>query len=65
MLESTYNALNLLFSWFALANFYIFYVSTTIVRADSQVILTSALESSIFNIPHIDILNRILQVSPL
>jgi len=27
MVESVYNALNLLFTWFALANFYIFFVS--------------------------------------
>lgn len=27
MVESTYNALNLVFAWFSLANFYIFFVS--------------------------------------
>ena len=27
MVESTYNALNLVFTWFSLANFYIFFVS--------------------------------------
>jgi chitin synthase len=27
MLESAYNALNLVFTWFSLANFYIFFVS--------------------------------------
>lgn len=48
MLESVYNFLNLIFSWFALANFYIFFA-----------ILTSALEGSAFNIPHIDVLNTI------
>ncbi|KIR31043.1 chitin synthase [Cryptococcus deuterogattii MMRL2647] len=48
MLESVYNFLNLIFSWFALANFYIFFV-----------ILTSALEGSAFNAPHIDVLNTI------
>ncbi|OXB33726.1 chitin synthase [Cryptococcus neoformans] len=48
MLESVYNFLNLIFSWFALANFYIFFV-----------ILTSALEGSAFNVPHIDVLNTI------
>jgi len=26
MVESTYNALNLIFTWFSLANFYIFFV---------------------------------------
>jgi hypothetical protein len=31
MVESVYNALNLLFTWFALANFYIFFVSSLIV----------------------------------
>ncbi|ORY30579.1 chitin synthase 6 [Naematelia encephala] len=50
MLESVYNALNLLFTWFSLANFYIFFV-----------ILTNALEGSAFNIPHIDVLNRVAQ----
>nr|XP_031864416.1 uncharacterized protein CI109_000330 [Kwoniella shandongensis]KAA5531488.1 hypothetical protein CI109_000330 [Kwoniella shandongensis] len=50
MLESVYNALNLVFSWFSLANFYIFFV-----------ILTSALESESFNVPHIGILNSIAQ----
>nr|ODN85291.1 hypothetical protein L203_04896 [Cryptococcus depauperatus CBS 7841] len=48
MLESFYNTLNLVFTWFALANFYIFFV-----------ILTGALEGSAFNIPHINILNTI------
>ncbi|ODN73926.1 hypothetical protein L202_07433 [Cryptococcus amylolentus CBS 6039] len=48
MLESVYNALNLLFSWFSLANFYIFFV-----------ILTTALEGDAFNVPHIDVLNTI------
>ncbi|EIW67717.1 hypothetical protein TREMEDRAFT_11732, partial [Tremella mesenterica DSM 1558] len=48
MLESLYNALNLVFTW--VANFYIFFV-----------ILTSALEGSTFNIPHIGILNSIAQ----
>ncbi|WVQ73359.1 hypothetical protein IAR50_002928 [Cryptococcus sp. DSM 104548] len=48
MLESVYNALNLLFAWFSLANFYIFFV-----------ILTSALEGDAFNVPHIDVLNTI------
>ncbi|OCF57019.1 chitin synthase [Kwoniella mangroviensis CBS 10435] len=50
MLEFAYNALNLLFSWFSLANFYIFFV-----------ILTRALEGDAFNIPRIDILNSIAQ----
>ncbi|WVW84928.1 hypothetical protein I302_106964 [Kwoniella bestiolae CBS 10118] len=52
MLEFAYNALNLLFSWFSLANFYIFFV-----------ILTRALEGEAFKIPRIDILNSIAQVS--
>lgn len=30
MVESIYNGLNLLFTWFALANFYIFFVSEAI-----------------------------------
>ncbi|OCF44366.1 chitin synthase [Kwoniella heveanensis CBS 569] len=50
MVEFVYNALNLLFSWFSLANFYIFFV-----------ILTRALEDEAFNIPRIDILNTIAQ----
>lgn len=29
MVESIYNGLNLLFTWFALANFYIFFVSAS------------------------------------
>ncbi|WVR06545.1 hypothetical protein IAU60_003576 [Kwoniella sp. DSM 27419] len=52
MLEFAYNALNLVFSWFSLANFYIFFV-----------ILTRALEDKAFGIPRIDILNTIAQVS--
>ncbi|WVO18063.1 hypothetical protein L204_105761 [Cryptococcus depauperatus] len=54
MLESFYNTLNLVFTWFALANFYIFFV-----------ILTGALEGSAFNIPHINILNTITRVRAL
>ncbi|KAL7420606.1 Chitin synthase, class 6 [Cryptotrichosporon argae] len=50
MLEFFYNALNLVFSWFSLCNFYCFFV-----------ILTSALESDTFDIPHIVILNKVLQ----
>ncbi|KAK4687986.1 chitin synthase, partial [Tremellales sp. Uapishka_1] len=50
MVESVYNGLNLVFTWFSLANFYIFFV-----------ILTSALESSVFDIPHIEVLNKICQ----
>ena len=67
MVESVYNALNLLFTWFSLANFYIFFVSYQGIHrfADlAQVILTSALEGSSFNIPHINILNNIAQVTP-
>jgi chitin synthase len=52
MLESFYNALALFFSWFALANFYIFFV-----------ILTSALEAPEWDIPQIKILNIFAQVS--
>ena len=38
MMESTYNALNLLFAWFALANYYIFFVSLRVyTKADSDV----------------------------
>jgi chitin synthase len=68
MVESTYSALNLLFAWFALANFYIFFVSLCFTQLliliidDGQVILTSSLEGSAFNIPHINVLNRIAQV---
>lgn len=75
MLESVYNFLNLIFSWFALANFYIFFVGTATVvclygypnkqkkkKKKKQVILTSALEGSAFNVPHIDVLNTIARV---
>lgn len=68
MVESTYNALNLFFTWFSLANFYIFFVRFTQLRigsADAQVILTSALEGTAFNIPHIGILNHITQASEI
>jgi len=33
MVESAYNALNLLFTWFALANFYIFFVGQLVVSS--------------------------------
>lgn len=63
MVESIYNALNLLFAWFSLANFYIFFVCEQAPsRRSSQVILTSALEGNAFNIPHINILNHLTQV---
>ena len=32
MVESVYNALNLVFTWFALANFYIFFVSMPLLH---------------------------------
>lgn len=50
MVEFFYNALNLLFGWFSLANFYIFFV-----------ILTNALEGPEFAIKGINVLNDILQ----
>lgn len=64
MVESIYNALNLLFTWFALANYYIFFVSfwTAQSQLTQQVILTSALEGEAFNIPNINILNTLAQV---
>lgn len=49
MVEFFYNALNLLFGWFSLANFYIFFV-----------ILTSALEAKEFHIKNIHVLNDIM-----
>jgi hypothetical protein len=36
MVESVYNALNLLFTWFALANFYIFFVSQLVHSSANQ-----------------------------
>jgi chitin synthase len=36
MVESVYNALNLLFTWFALANFYIFFVSQLVYLSTNQ-----------------------------
>lgn len=50
MLEFFYNALNLVFGWFSLANFYIFFV-----------ILTSSLEAKEFGIKGISVLNKIVQ----
>jgi chitin synthase len=32
MVEMIYNAINLLFTWFAMANFYIFFVSSTFAK---------------------------------
>lgn len=66
MVESIYNGLNLIFTWFALANFYIFFVSQSRqplfnLILNRQVILTSALEGAAFNIPHINILNTLAQ----
>ncbi|TXT15990.1 hypothetical protein VHUM_00493 [Vanrija humicola] len=54
MVEFVYNALNLLFGWFSLANFYIFFV-----------ILTRALEGKGFNIKNIHVLNVIVQYTYL
>ncbi|KAJ9106550.1 hypothetical protein QFC20_004042 [Naganishia adeliensis] len=48
--QAFYNAINLVFQWFSLANFYIFFV-----------ILTSSLEDPAFGIPNIKYLNVIMQ----
>lgn len=50
LIESFYNLINLVFSWFAVANFYIFFV-----------IVTSSLEDPSFGVPKISVLNTILQ----
>lgn len=52
MFEAVYNFINLVFSWFAIANFYIFFV-----------ILTTSLEDKSFNIKGINVLNVMCQVS--
>ncbi|KAF8334650.1 glycosyltransferase family 2 protein [Cantharellus anzutake] len=48
--EMVYQTFNLMFSWFALANFYIAFI-----------ILTKAMEDPSFNLKHIDIFNNVLQ----
>lgn len=48
--EAMYNLIGLIVSWFAIGNFYIFFV-----------ILTSALEAPVFKIPGIKFLNLIMQ----
>ncbi|ORX37201.1 chitin synthase-domain-containing protein [Kockovaella imperatae] len=50
MLEFTYIALNLFFTWFSLANFYMFFI-----------ILTSSLQGGVLDVPHIAILNTVAQ----
>jgi chitin synthase len=50
MVEFFYNALNLVFGWFAMGNFYIFFV-----------ILTNALAGPEFNLKGINVFNTILQ----
>jgi chitin synthase len=50
MIEFTYNAINLIFGWFAMGNFYIFFV-----------ILTSSLAGPEFDLKGITIWNTILQ----
>jgi hypothetical protein len=42
MVESVYNALNLLFTWFALANFYIFFVRHSQARGRAADIFRSS-----------------------
>ncbi len=41
MVESTYNALNLVFAWFSLANFYVFFVGATALRSTSYLLIPS------------------------
>ncbi|KAL4262585.1 Chitin synthase [Pleurotus pulmonarius] len=50
MLEMMYNVINLTFSWFAIGNFYLFFV-----------VLTSSLEDPSFNMPGIQYFNLIVQ----
>ncbi|CAK5281509.1 unnamed protein product [Mycena citricolor] len=50
MIETGYTAINLLFSWFSLANFFIFFV-----------VLTSSLEDPYFKMPAIKYANTVVQ----
>ncbi|EIW63419.1 uncharacterized protein TRAVEDRAFT_69433 [Trametes versicolor FP-101664 SS1] len=50
VVETIYNVINLIASWFAVGNFYLFFV-----------ILTSSLESDSFNMPGIKYFNAVLQ----
>ncbi|KAF8482206.1 chitin synthase-domain-containing protein [Gautieria morchelliformis] len=50
MVESAYNVINLVFAWFAIGNFYLFFV-----------ILTSSIESPSFNLKGISFFNSIVQ----
>jgi chitin synthase len=69
LLQAFYNAIMLAFSWFSLANFYIFFVSVhaqqhtqhILTTESGQIILTSALEDPAFGVPKISILNAVMQ----
>ncbi|KAG6813294.1 hypothetical protein H0H92_012449 [Tricholoma furcatifolium] len=53
MVETVYNIINLVFSWFSIGNFYLFFVST--------VVLTSSLEDPSFGMTGIRYFNTIAQ----
>ncbi|KAG6899842.1 hypothetical protein C0993_006360, partial [Termitomyces sp. T159_Od127] len=53
MLETVYNIINLIFSWFSIGNFYLFFV-----------VLTSSLEDPSFKMSGIAYFNTIVQVLP-
>ncbi|KDQ55846.1 glycosyltransferase family 2 protein [Jaapia argillacea MUCL 33604] len=50
MIETVYNIINLIFSWFAIGNFYLFFI-----------ILTSSLESPVFKLKGIQYANSLIQ----
>ncbi|KAF9527275.1 glycosyltransferase family 2 protein [Crepidotus variabilis] len=52
MVETVYNVINLVFSWFAIGNFYLFFI-----------VLTSSLEDPSFMLPGINYFNTVIQYS--